>query len=179
MAMHAENRKRIVDAMAQTIPDGSAVILIMGGKSETRYDTDESPLFRQESYFHWLFGAKVTRSCMRQLGPNGRLCLHSSRSFYVLCRSPISLASSMCVRTARCSSFRVSLRSTQFGWDGKFIPLPATRLPNALTCVCVFRVLAASKLPRTFGTLMLWMKSVTPTSWATSFVCVGFALCAL
>ena len=34
------------------------VVLLKGGQSPTRYDTDHEPIFRQESYFWWLTGIK-------------------------------------------------------------------------------------------------------------------------
>ena len=34
------------------------IIVLKGGISPTRYDTDHEPIFRQESYFWWLTGVK-------------------------------------------------------------------------------------------------------------------------
>jgi Xaa-Pro dipeptidase len=34
------------------------ICYLQGGKSETRYDSDHEPIFRQESYFHYLFGVR-------------------------------------------------------------------------------------------------------------------------
>jgi Xaa-Pro dipeptidase len=34
------------------------VVVLRGGQSSTRYDTDHEPVFRQESYFWWLTGIK-------------------------------------------------------------------------------------------------------------------------
>jgi len=39
------------------------LILMEGGKQTTRYDTDHEPVFRQESYFHYLFGASQYADC--------------------------------------------------------------------------------------------------------------------
>eukprot|EP00532_Pseudo-nitzschia_australis_P006145 CAMPEP_0168162824 /NCGR_PEP_ID=MMETSP0139_2-20121125/36_1 /TAXON_ID=44445 /ORGANISM="Pseudo-nitzschia australis, Strain 10249 10 AB" /LENGTH=604 /DNA_ID=CAMNT_0008079653 /DNA_START=34 /DNA_END=1848 /DNA_ORIENTATION=- len=64
MALHELNRARLVQSMAKTLMGKEAnskslprgVILLEGGKQTTRYDTDHEPVFRQESYFHWMFG---------------------------------------------------------------------------------------------------------------------------
>ena len=54
MALHALNRARLCEALAAA--GRSGVVLLAGGDQETRYDTDHEPVFRQESYFQWLFG---------------------------------------------------------------------------------------------------------------------------
>ncbi|GBG61241.1 hypothetical protein CBR_g19773 [Chara braunii] len=63
MSMHAGNRKRLVTKMLKRIQESggsprNSVVLLEGGVSETRYCTDHEPLFRQESYFSYLFGVK-------------------------------------------------------------------------------------------------------------------------
>jgi len=35
---------------------GDGVVALTGGRQTRRYSTDNEPLFRQESYFHWMFG---------------------------------------------------------------------------------------------------------------------------
>ena len=59
MSMHKENRERLVEALRarDDVPAG-AVVLLEGGKLVNQYDTDVELLFRQESFFHYLFGAK-------------------------------------------------------------------------------------------------------------------------
>ena len=53
MALHEANRVKLAEMM----PEGSqGVALLQGGDQETRYDTDHEPVFRQESYFQYLFG---------------------------------------------------------------------------------------------------------------------------
>eukprot|EP00271_Cylindrocystis_brebissonii_P013077 TRINITY_DN32651_c0_g1_i1.p1 TRINITY_DN32651_c0_g1~~TRINITY_DN32651_c0_g1_i1.p1 ORF type:complete len:500 (+),score=104.91 TRINITY_DN32651_c0_g1_i1:210-1709(+) len=55
MAMYAENRAKLVQRLEnEGLVEG--VVLLQGGESATRYDTDTEPLFRQESYFAYLFG---------------------------------------------------------------------------------------------------------------------------
>jgi Xaa-Pro dipeptidase len=54
------NRSKVVEHLRTS---GSAaattgVIYLVGGASETRYDSDHEPLFRQESYFWYLVGVK-------------------------------------------------------------------------------------------------------------------------
>lgn len=42
----------------------AGLIVLEGGKQQTRYDTDTTePVFRQESYFHYLFGASSYEGC--------------------------------------------------------------------------------------------------------------------
>ncbi|TEB20248.1 putative hydrolase [Perkinsus sp. BL_2016] len=43
--------------LAAGAPAGS-VVLLQGGASETRHETDHECLFRQESFFHWAFGVR-------------------------------------------------------------------------------------------------------------------------
>ena len=54
MALHALNRARLCEALSAA--GASGVVLLEGGEQTTRYDTDHEPVFRQESYFQWLFG---------------------------------------------------------------------------------------------------------------------------
>lgn len=57
MTLYAKNRQILVESLKQVegCPENGFVFL-MGGKQEQRHDTDHENLFRQESYFHWLFG---------------------------------------------------------------------------------------------------------------------------
>jgi Xaa-Pro dipeptidase len=53
------NRNKVVEHLRQAgaaATDG--VVYLVGGPSETRYDSDHEPLFRQESYFWYLTGVK-------------------------------------------------------------------------------------------------------------------------
>lgn len=58
MSLHKENREKVVSLLEGTTSFDKAVVLLQGGKAKTRADTDHEPLFRQESYFHYLFGVK-------------------------------------------------------------------------------------------------------------------------
>lgn len=57
MSMHKEIRDRVFQEFT---PLGlkNACAVFQGGKSLTRNDTDHELLFRQESYFQYLFGVK-------------------------------------------------------------------------------------------------------------------------
>ncbi len=54
--MHQEHRAKVLDHMraAGVVPGG--LILVQGGETNERHDTDHEPIFRQESNFHYLFG---------------------------------------------------------------------------------------------------------------------------
>mmetsp|Transcript_19431 Transcript_19431/g.74606 ORF Transcript_19431/g.74606 Transcript_19431/m.74606 type:complete len:512 (+) Transcript_19431:25-1560(+) len=54
MRMHRENREKLLSRF-KDVPENS-VILLQGGKQKTRHATDHEPIFRQESYFQYLFG---------------------------------------------------------------------------------------------------------------------------
>ena len=61
MALHATNRARLDaafknDGVANLDVPANAHILLQGGAATTRYDSDNEPLFRQESFFQWAFG---------------------------------------------------------------------------------------------------------------------------
>jgi len=58
MTLHLGTRQALIRRFRQQeepIPN-NAVVLLQGGPSTTRYDTDHEPLFHQESFFHYLFG---------------------------------------------------------------------------------------------------------------------------
>jgi len=60
MALFAQNRKRLVEALRKEagLPSNS-IVLLQGGGDQGRCAGDSSdvgPVFRQESYFHWAFG---------------------------------------------------------------------------------------------------------------------------
>ncbi|KAJ3199077.1 hypothetical protein HDU82_000738 [Entophlyctis luteolus] len=54
-ALHCACRRKVADAM-HAVGVVSGLIFLEGGRSEFRHDTDHEHLFRQESYFHYLFG---------------------------------------------------------------------------------------------------------------------------
>ena len=60
--LHRVNREKLLARMSEKLgslgQDASGTILLQGGEEHNRYDTDHIPLFRQESYFAYLFGVK-------------------------------------------------------------------------------------------------------------------------
>jgi Xaa-Pro dipeptidase len=58
MSLHAENRARLVRRLREAGAPAGAVVLLQGGPSVTRHETDHEVLFRQESHFHWTFGVR-------------------------------------------------------------------------------------------------------------------------
>jgi hypothetical protein len=63
--LHRENRLRLAQAMEEKINAEKKktkkernLVLVESGKQTQRYGTDNEPLFRQESYFHWMFGCR-------------------------------------------------------------------------------------------------------------------------
>eukprot|EP00571_Detonula_confervacea_P014720 CAMPEP_0172298526 /NCGR_PEP_ID=MMETSP1058-20130122/1142_1 /TAXON_ID=83371 /ORGANISM="Detonula confervacea, Strain CCMP 353" /LENGTH=524 /DNA_ID=CAMNT_0013007803 /DNA_START=424 /DNA_END=1998 /DNA_ORIENTATION=- len=76
MALYEVNRARVVQAMLEENSSTKGLILLEGGKQTTRYDTDHEPVFRQESYFHYLFGASQYSDCYGVLSlPDGEATL--------------------------------------------------------------------------------------------------------
>ncbi|KAL7546506.1 hypothetical protein ACHAWF_009835 [Thalassiosira exigua] len=76
MALYQINRARVVRAMLERDPSARGLIVLEGGKQTTRYDTDHEPVFRQESYFHYLFGAAQHSDCYGTLSiPEGEATL--------------------------------------------------------------------------------------------------------
>ncbi|KAJ7269443.1 hypothetical protein O6H91_01G156700 [Diphasiastrum complanatum] len=57
MEMHAQNRSKLRQAMASS-GSASGVVLLQGGEEQPRYCTDHVDLFRQESFFAYLFGVR-------------------------------------------------------------------------------------------------------------------------
>uniref|UniRef100_A0A7C8YNR0 Xaa-Pro dipeptidase n=1 Tax=Opuntia streptacantha TaxID=393608 RepID=A0A7C8YNR0_OPUST len=62
MKLHAINRDKLVEALqkhlAQSGRPVQGLVLLQGGEEKTRYCTDHVELFRQESYFAYLFGVR-------------------------------------------------------------------------------------------------------------------------
>jgi Xaa-Pro dipeptidase len=60
MSLYAENRAKVITSLLSKLSNSSrGIVLLEGGKQETRHDTDHEPVFRQESYFHYLFGTNL------------------------------------------------------------------------------------------------------------------------
>uniref|UniRef100_A0A7S3ND60 Xaa-Pro dipeptidase n=1 Tax=Aureoumbra lagunensis TaxID=44058 RepID=A0A7S3ND60_9STRA len=58
--LHAENREKYVNKMrvALAVDEVAPIVVFKGGVSRCRNDSDFEELFRQESYFQYLFGVK-------------------------------------------------------------------------------------------------------------------------
>ncbi|KAK4754004.1 hypothetical protein SAY87_002108 [Trapa incisa] len=60
MELHVKNREKLLRSLRQHLTETSQAlsgfILLQGGEEKTRHDTDHIELFRQESYFAYLFG---------------------------------------------------------------------------------------------------------------------------
>ncbi|XP_060585509.1 xaa-Pro dipeptidase-like [Ruditapes philippinarum] len=59
MLMFKQNREKLCARLRQNkdVPKG-AMVLLQGGEADTRNCSDHEPLFRQESFFHWMFGVE-------------------------------------------------------------------------------------------------------------------------
>lgn len=59
MLMFKQNRERLCERLRNNdkVPKG-AIVLLQGGEADTRNCSDHEPLFRQESFFHWMFGVE-------------------------------------------------------------------------------------------------------------------------
>eukprot|EP01111_Echinosteliopsis_oligospora_P013457 TRINITY_DN4832_c0_g1_i1.p1 TRINITY_DN4832_c0_g1~~TRINITY_DN4832_c0_g1_i1.p1 ORF type:complete len:487 (-),score=129.39 TRINITY_DN4832_c0_g1_i1:19-1479(-) len=84
--MHKENRDRLLQDFNKgpEVPQNS-FILLEGGKSETRYDTDADRLFRQESFFQWTFG-------VNEPDFYGAIDIHAKKSILFVPRLPAEYA---------------------------------------------------------------------------------------
>lgn len=58
MSLHASNRKRLCDRLRGKGVAKGTMVFLKGGEEELRNDTDYCPVFRQESFFHWVFGVE-------------------------------------------------------------------------------------------------------------------------
>lgn len=65
--LHSTNRKKVLENLREAIPSSTTnedyMVYIEGGRATTRYDSDHEPVFRQESYFHYLFGVREPDLC--------------------------------------------------------------------------------------------------------------------
>eukprot|EP00118_Oscarella_pearsei_P013340 m.105979 g.105979 ORF g.105979 m.105979 type:complete len:491 (+) comp37240_c1_seq6:97-1569(+) len=57
LALHETNRQRLCEHLRSLpdVPEG-AIVVLKSGETTLRHSTDHEIYFRQESYFHWLFG---------------------------------------------------------------------------------------------------------------------------
>lgn len=86
MSLHKETRHKLQQALAQyREKHANSVVVLEGGKAECRHDTDHEFCFRQESYFHYLFGVKEPDFY-------GALELDTGKSFLFIPRLPAAYA---------------------------------------------------------------------------------------
>ena len=58
MSLHFENRSKLVQKMAKDTTGGNSWLVFRGGVARERDDSDHEEVFRQESFFQYLFGVK-------------------------------------------------------------------------------------------------------------------------
>jgi hypothetical protein len=58
MSLHLAARKKVVGIMASR-GVSSGIALFKGGEQQNQYDSDTELVFRQDSWFNYLFGVKV------------------------------------------------------------------------------------------------------------------------
>ncbi|KAM1314153.1 hypothetical protein PS2_017599 [Malus domestica] len=60
--LHVTNRETLLNSLRRHLSESSrplyGFVLLQGGEEQNRYDTDHTELFRQESYFAYLFGVR-------------------------------------------------------------------------------------------------------------------------
>merc|ERR1712071_443695 len=60
--LHFTNREKLLQSLRHHLSHSSrplhGFVLLQGGEEQTRHDTDHTELFRQESYFAYLFGVR-------------------------------------------------------------------------------------------------------------------------
>mmetsp|Transcript_4138 Transcript_4138/g.6774 ORF Transcript_4138/g.6774 Transcript_4138/m.6774 type:complete len:572 (+) Transcript_4138:56-1771(+) len=72
MSVHESARKKLVQALT-TKGVSSGIVLLQGGDDQNQYDTDTELVFRQDSWFNYLFGVK-------EAGVYGAITLSSGRA---------------------------------------------------------------------------------------------------
>eukprot|EP01114_Cavostelium_apophysatum_P012399 TRINITY_DN2763_c0_g1_i2.p1 TRINITY_DN2763_c0_g1~~TRINITY_DN2763_c0_g1_i2.p1 ORF type:complete len:285 (+),score=49.03 TRINITY_DN2763_c0_g1_i2:559-1413(+) len=85
MKMHSDNRQRVVQRMIAAGAAKEGVIVVQGGAAGYRDATDHEHLFRQESFFHYLFGVKESE-CF------GAIDIHNNKSILFIPRLPVEYA---------------------------------------------------------------------------------------
>ncbi|XP_008793195.2 xaa-Pro dipeptidase [Phoenix dactylifera] len=89
MELHARNREKLVRALRNHLAASSlpirGFVLLQGGEEQTRYCTDHVELFRQESFFAYLFG-------VREPGFYGAIDIASGKALLFAPRLPADYA---------------------------------------------------------------------------------------
>jgi Xaa-Pro dipeptidase len=95
MDLHQASREKLCDEMRKAgVSEG--VVLLEGGKQLNQYDTDTEPIFRQDSWFNFLFGVKEPDFFGAVDIASGKVCraMSSTRPSYALPKSFTSRLSS-------------------------------------------------------------------------------------
>ncbi|CAN6564509.1 unnamed protein product [Malus baccata var. baccata] len=65
--LHVTNRETLLNSLRRHLSESSrplhGFVFLQGGEEQNRYDTDHTELFRQESYFAYLFGVREPGFC--------------------------------------------------------------------------------------------------------------------
>jgi Xaa-Pro dipeptidase len=85
MSMHSGARNRLIERLRKREGAGDSIVLLQGGSSRMKYDTDREFLFEQESFFQYLFGVK-------EPGFYGVIQVGSGRSILFMPRLPAEYA---------------------------------------------------------------------------------------
>ncbi|KAK9275154.1 hypothetical protein L1049_022413 [Liquidambar formosana] len=89
MELHVNNREKLIKSLRQHLTESSrplqGFVILQGGEEQTRYCTDHIELFRQESYFAYLFG-------VREPGFYGAIDIATGKSILFAPRLPADYA---------------------------------------------------------------------------------------
>ncbi|XVF88690.1 hypothetical protein PTKIN_Ptkin19aG0070500 [Pterospermum kingtungense] len=89
MELHVSNRQKLLNSIRQHLSESSrplhGFVVLQGGEEQTRYCTDHLELFRQESYFAYLFG-------VREPGFYGAIDIATGKSILFAPRLPADYA---------------------------------------------------------------------------------------
>lgn len=58
LRLYSTNRAKLLETLRSSFSTASSVVYLRGSPSSVRDATDHEPIFRQESYFHYLFGVR-------------------------------------------------------------------------------------------------------------------------
>ena len=61
--LHRSNRESAMRNVARIAGSDQGLVFLQGGHDEVRHNTDHEHLFRQESFFHYLFGVEESDCC--------------------------------------------------------------------------------------------------------------------
>jgi hypothetical protein len=148
MTMHAGNRARVCAALRAGGAAARSVLLLEGGKTPTFHETDQEPLFRQESNFAYLFGVKEP-DCF---GYGLRLLLVLVQCMYAcVCAAAAAAAAAARLRDLGCCRVRVC------GRPAVGDRVCACRIVEVDTCRATLFV---PRLPAAYG---VWMGAIRTT----------------